>query len=194
MVCYNCSEFGGQRLNESSNRRRPGDQTPLLIDLFPQFTDVATLMYSNTPNTMYQRGGGASPGAQVPSPGAQNGGYPPQQNQQNNGYPTPTHPTQPSTPQPPASSKKTSWASSPPVNSFASASQQAPDNSKNKNPRRRMSQDARVQTKQWVEKNYSNLLLYFGLIVGILIFYHAMSDGDFSFLLVSKHWRRMCFL
>lgn len=46
-----------------------------------------------------------------------------------------------------------------------------------------MSQDARVQTKQWVEKNYSNLLLYFGLIVGILIFYHAMSDGDFSFLL-----------
>jgi hypothetical protein len=146
-------------------------------------------MYSNTPNTMYQRGNGNGGNIPRASPGAQNGGYPPQQN---NGYPTPTHPTQPSTPQPPASSKKTSWASSPPVNSFASASQQAPDNSKNKNPRRRMSQDARVQTKQWVEKNYSNLLLYFGLIVGILIFYHAMSDGDFSFLLVSKRGRRMC--
>lgn len=46
-----------------------------------------------------------------------------------------------------------------------------------------MSMDARVQTKQWVEKNSGNLLLYFGLIVGIFIFYHAMSDGDFSFLL-----------
>lgn len=49
-----------------------------------------------------------------------------------------------------------------------------------------MSMDARVQTKQWVEKNSGNLLLYFGLIVGIFIFYHAMSDGDFSFLLVSS--------
>ena len=40
-------------------------------------------------------------------------------------------------------------------------------------------------TKEWVRRNYSNLLLYFGLIVGVFFFYHLMSDGDFSFLLVS---------
>jgi hypothetical protein len=63
---------------------------------------------------------------------------------------------------------------------------QPADDSKSKSPgrvSRRSSMDARKQTKEWVRRNYSNLLLYFGLIVGVFFFYHLMSDGDFSFLL-----------
>ena len=75
------------------------------------------------------------------------------------------------------------------ASSFGSSSTvggQAPDASKSKPvTRRRSSMDARKQTKEWVRRNYSNLLLYFGLIVGVFFFYHLMSDGDFSFLLVS---------
>merc|ERR1719329_1470342 len=65
------------------------------------------------------------------------------------------------------------------------AAGQPADDSKNKpaGRSRRSSMDARKQTKEWVRRNYSNLLLYFGLIVGVFFFYHLMSDGDFSFLL-----------
>jgi len=61
---------------------------------------------------------------------------------------------------------------------------QQEDNSKNKTPRKRMLFDLHVQTKQWVTKNYSYLVLYFGLIIGVVFCYHVVSDGDFSFLLV----------
>merc|ERR1719498_111999 len=76
-------------------------------------------------------------------------------------------------------------APSAPSSSGMPGSRQADDNSKNKGSptRRRSSTDVRVQTKEWVRRNYSNLLLYFGLIVGVFFFYHLMSDGDFSFLL-----------
>jgi len=121
-----------------------------------------------TPGTGYAAtppGGGGGYGAPPPS---QNG-YP--QQQQNNT--TPVYQQQQPTTQHP---------SSPPASSYQSSAQQE-DNSKNKPNRRRMSTDAKIKTKQWVEKNSKNLLLYFGLIVGIIFFYHAMSDGDFSFLL-----------
>tara|TARA_B110000285_G_C15139555_1_gene629796 strand:- start:4560 stop:4868 length:309 start_codon:yes stop_codon:yes gene_type:complete len=61
---------------------------------------------------------------------------------------------------------------------------QQEDNSKNKTPRKRMVFDVHVYTKQWVIKNYSYLILYFCLVVGVVFSYHLISDGDFSFLLV----------
>ena len=88
---------------------------------------------------------------------------------------------------PPASGYHSRPSSTFDRSSSSSGTGQAPDDSKNKSPARlrRSSMDARKQTKEWVRKNYSNLLLYFGLIVGVFFFYHLMSDGDFSFLLVS---------
>ena len=135
---------------------------------------------NNTPNQMNSRRGTPGTGYAATPPGG-GGGYgapPPSQNgypqqQQNNA--TPVYQQQQPTTQHP---------SSPPASSYQSSAQQE-DNSKNKPNRRRMSTDAKIKTKQWVEKNSKNLLLYFGLIVGIIFFYHAMSDGDFSFLLVS---------
>jgi hypothetical protein len=133
--------------------------------------------YGTPGNSMYQRGG-YNVGSSTNN-NDQYGTYPPQHSN-NQGYPQSNN----SQPEPKKVHSSVPGYSSPPASSFAS-SQQQEDNSKNKTPRRRISMDARVQTKQWVEKNYSNLVLYFGLIVLILIFYHAMSDGDFSFLLVS---------
>lgn len=49
--------------------------------------------------------------------------------------------------------------------------------------RRTSSVDAREQTKAWLRRNSTNVILWFSLIVAIIFFYHLMSDGDFSFLL-----------
>ena len=160
----------------------------VLRETHPQTKQIGPIMsYTGTPqNNMYRRGN--APGGPSPPGGAQ----------QTYGAATPTYPQQngtyPNSPVPPPrqndgtnSSNGGGYAlpphSSPPSHSYTS-SQQQEDNSKNKTPRKRMSIDARVQTKQWVAKNYSNLVLYFGLIVGVVFFYHLMSDGDFSFLLV----------
>lgn len=43
---------------------------------------------------------------------------------------------------------------------------------------------ASLKLREWIDKNRGNIFMYSGIVLAVLIVYHLLSDGDFSFLMV----------